>query len=493
MARISVLMCTDGTYPYYHGGVSVWCDQVVQNIDADFKIFAITHAPNRTPVFKIPPNVRDICAVSLWGTPEPGWVDGSFLKTYHKKARTTHSVIQNRFIDAFSDAVDCILQGGPPERLGNAFLALHLYFTEFDYAKSMASTEAWEVFLEACKRRFSGLQTLTVDDVTTCMRWMQRFLGILAAPLQKADVTHSSIANLAGVVGVLKKLLHGCPLLLTEHGIYLRELYLGLMRSGYSEACRRFLAGFNESIVRMNYHFADTITALGSFNKAWQIRLGAPEGRVCIAPNGIDPKRFCPVVRTGARPVVVTLARIYPIKGIEFLLRAAAIVRKKVPSVLFRVFGEPADLKYYRRCQQIVADERMEETVEFGVTNDPPSALAAADVFCLPSVSEGMPYSILEAMFSGRTVVASDVGNIAEMLDGTGVLVPPGDAAALADALISVIEGEGAEQYRNSLASAALKRAHLLYTTEQSMNQFRNLYETLLSNRRSARLHVVAG
>jgi hypothetical protein len=52
MARISVLMCTDGTYPYYHGGVSVWCDQVVQNIDADFKIFAITHAPNRTPVLR---------------------------------------------------------------------------------------------------------------------------------------------------------------------------------------------------------------------------------------------------------------------------------------------------------------------------------------------------------------------------------------------------------------------------------------------------------
>jgi polysaccharide biosynthesis protein PelF len=493
MARFSILMCVDGTYPYYHGGVSVWCDQMVQSIDADFQVFAITHAPNRTPVFKLPPNVTDIRAVSLWGTPEPGWSDASFLKTYQRKARTTRAVIRNRFLRIFSETVDCLLRRGrSPERLGKAFLELHLYFAEFDYAKSMTSPEAWEVFLQACERGFPDSQKLTIDDVTTCMRWLQRFLGVLAVPLPKTEITHSSIASLAGVAGVLKKLLHGSPFLLTEHGIYLRELYLGLMRSGYSEACRRFLACFNEAIVRMNYHFADVITALGSFNKAWQIRLGAPEGRICIVPNGIDPKRFRPVVKTEARPVVMTLARIYPIKGIEFLLRAAAIVRKKVPSVLFRVLGEPADLKYYQCCQQIVADERMEETVEFGVTNDPPSALAAADVFCLPSVSEGMPYSILEAMFSGRTVVASDVGNVAEMLEGTGLLVPPADPDALARALVSVLEGEGAEQYRKSLVNAALKRAHSLYTIEQSMNRFRDLYESLLCDKHNTRLHIAA-
>jgi polysaccharide biosynthesis protein PelF len=220
MARFSILMCVDGTYPYYHGGVSVWCDQMVQSIDADFQVFAITHAPNRTPVFKLPPNVTDIRAVSLWGTPEPGWSDASFLKTYQRKARTTRAVIRNRFLRIFSETVDCLLRRGrSPERLGKAFLELHLYFMEFDYAKSVTSMDAWAVFLEACKRRFSGLQTLTVDDVTTCMRWMQRFLGILSAPLQTTDVTHSSIANLAGVVVVLKKLLHVCPILLTEHGV----------------------------------------------------------------------------------------------------------------------------------------------------------------------------------------------------------------------------------------------------------------------------------
>jgi glycosyltransferase involved in cell wall biosynthesis len=497
MARLSVLMCSEGTYPYHQGGVSVWCDQLIQGLpEVDFHVFAITRAPNRKPVFQIPSNVIGLHPVSLWGRQEPGCSeDGSFVQICERKARTTSSVIGREFLKPFSEIVNCVFTTRfAPEKLGQALLSLHVYFKRFDFAKSMTSPEAWTVFLQACEHSFPDGQKLSVHEATMCMRWMQRFLGILSAPLPRTDISHSSIAGLASVPGVLNKLLHGSPFLLTEHGIYLRELYLWLMRTGYTHACRRFLVAFNEAIVKMNYHFADQVTALGTFNKAWQVRLGASEGKIAITPNGVDPKLFRPVIRpVDGRPVVLTMARIHYIKGIEFLLRAAAIVRPRVPSVLFRVLGEPANLEYFRRCQKIVADHGLQGTVEFGSTEEPASAYPDADIFCLPSVSEGMPYSILEAMFSGCAIVATDVGNVSEMLAETGIIVRPADPEALAQALLTLLEGgEAAHQYRSSLAKAALKRAQSLYTSDRAVDRFRDLYQSLTYDRHIANLHTAA-
>ena len=240
-------------------------------------------------------------------------------------------MIRREFLEPFSEIVNCVFATrSAPEKLGHALLSLHLYFKRFDFARSMTSPEAWEVFLQACENSFPDGQKLSVHEATMCMRWMQRFLGILSAPLPRTDISHSSIAGLASIPGVLNKLLHGTPFLLTEHGIYLRELYLWLMRTGYTHACRRFLVAFNEAIVKMNYHFADVVTALGTFNKSWQVRLGAGEAKIAITPNGVDQK-LPPVIRPeGGRPVVLTMARIHYIKGVLFL-RAAAMVRPRCP------------------------------------------------------------------------------------------------------------------------------------------------------------------
>lgn len=492
MAR-SVLLCTDGTYPHHHGGVSVWCDQLIRTLsDVEFRVFALTGAPNRKTVFSIPSNVRQIVEVPLWGTHEPGFAEGGFWTMWQKKRRTRDEA-EERFLPLFARAVEGLLHPGSPvlsdpDSLAQALLDLHLYFTQFDYSRSMSSPLAWQTFQETCGLTFG--EQMTIDDLITMKRWMQRLLGLLAAPLPETSVTHTSIAGLAGVAGTLAKKLRGTPFLITEHGVYLRELYLSLMRSGFSEVCRRFLATFYGSLVRMNYYFSDSITALGAFNKGWQVRVGAPESRVVIAPNGTDPSRFYPATKIADRPPVVgTLARIYYIKGIEFMVRAAAIVHQQMPEVQFRIYGEPADKKYYERCRQIAREGGLEGVLTWSVTDKPAEVLREMDVFCLSSLSEGMPYSVLEAMFSGVAVVASDVGNVADMLNGTGVLVPPADPEALAEGLLSVVR-DGA--YRESLTRAALERARSIYTTEQAINRFRGLYETLLDSRKDTRLHQAA-
>jgi glycosyltransferase involved in cell wall biosynthesis len=496
MARISVLMCSEGTYPYTQGGVSVWCDQLIRGLpDFDFKIFAITNSPDAKPVYSLPLNVSGIRPVALWGTQELGYQEATFAEIYQRKARTTPVVVRKEFLENFYQAANCIVRSGPcPEQLAKALLDLHIYFKHFDFAKTMTSPEAWDVFLRVCERSFPDGQELTIHDVTTCMRWMQRFLGILAVPLPQADITHGSMSGLSSVPGVLNKFLTGAPFLLTEHGIYMRELYLSLMRVGQSNACRRFLLAFNEAIVRMNYHYADVVTALGTFNKSWQLELGATESKIRITPNGTDPEHFqSSSRRRKSKPLVLTMARVYRLKGIEFLVRAAAEVRSRFGPVTFRVLGEIVDQEYFHECKTFIDENGLEDTIEFSTTKNPGAALAEADVFCLPSISEGMPYCILEAMFSGLPVIATDVGNISEMLGGTGIVVPPADPEALAKAILSLLENpDTAYHHRLALGEAAQKRAHSLYTTKQAVGRFKEIYQSLLYERAIPEMHTAA-
>jgi glycosyltransferase involved in cell wall biosynthesis len=135
----------------------------------------------------------------------------------------------------------------------------------------------------------------------------------------------------------------------------------------------------------------------------------------------------------------------------------------------------------------------LQRNVEFGSTEDPTSAYANADVFCLPSISEGMPYSVLEAMFSSCPIVASDVGNIAEMLGGTGIVVRPADPDGLAKALLSFLDGEEhARAYRSAMAQAALERALSLYTVAKATGAFRELYQLLSHDENTSSLHTAA-
>jgi polysaccharide biosynthesis protein PelF len=95
------------------------------------------------------------------------------------------------------------------------------------------------------------------------------------------------------------------------------------------------------------------------------------------------------------------MARIFRLKGIDVLIRAAAQVRDHVPAVLFHVLGDVADHAYFAECQELVRQHRLADNVSFGGIRDSASAYSQADMLCLPSLSEGLPYVVIEAMLSG--------------------------------------------------------------------------------------------
>jgi glycosyltransferase involved in cell wall biosynthesis len=455
----------------------------------DFHVFAITHSPTQRPVFSTPTNVRSTQTVPLWGTEQPGCEILPFSQTYRRKLRTSPGVIRSHFLEPFELALRSILDVRfPSVVLAHALLRLHRYFQDYDYGQTVSSLEAWEAFLRISSEMISEPdRKLNVEESTLCMRWLQRYLAVLSYPYPLTDLTHASMAGLAGIPGVIQKVLHGSGFLLSEHGIFLREFYIAQWRTGYSEGCKRFLLTLNEAIVRMNYHFADTVTALCEFNKHWQLRLGACMDKIRILPNGVDPETF--YARKGGgpeRPTVLTMSHIFPLKGIDVLLRAALLVREHVPNVRLRILGNVADEDYYRECLRFVAEHGLKDSIAWGHTKDPAAAYHEAHVFCLPSISEAMPYSLLEAMHSGCPVVATDVGGVAEILGRTGLVVKPRDPEALARGLLFLLEpGHAGEERRSRLASAALSRAMQRYTIEGAVQRFAGLYRNLASPLRS--------
>jgi glycosyltransferase involved in cell wall biosynthesis len=198
-----------------------------------------------------------------------------------------------------------------------------------------------------------------------------------------------------------------------------------------------------------------------------------PQRKVALVPNGLDVSRFA----TGRvpRPVrnVVVVANLRPEKGHEVLIDAASDVLASVPDARFHVIGGGSE---HARLVALARTRGVAHVVSFlGHSDTIPEQLAAADAFVLPSRTEATPNAVLEAMAAALPVVASAVGGVPEVIEHgrTGLLVPPGDSRALADAVIALMRDE-------SLAArlGAAARAHVVgrYSFERMVASFEHIY-----------------
>ena len=174
------------------------------------------------------------------------------------------------------------------------------------------------------------------------------------------------------------------------------------------------------------------------------------------------------------RPVVLSLARLNGRKGLGTLLEAAALV----PEAAFAVAGEGAERPALEaRIRGLGLEHRFRL---LGQRDDVPALLANSDVFVLPSMREGLPLSVLEAMAAGRPVVASAIGGTDEIVTAgeTGLLFPPGDAPALAQALRRLFADP---DLANRLSGAARVLVRNEFAAEIMTRRVEAIYEELLS------------
>jgi len=483
---LSVLLTTEGTYPYHSGGVSTWCDNLIKGLpDVEFTLLPIMMHPYVSFKYDLPPNVIRVVNVPLWGTEEPAEyiLDIPFSHVYVSKHQTTESVIAQDFLPLFREFIRLIYtEPTDAARAGEIIYELYRYFRRFDYNTTFKSQLVWDAFvaeiLDGVTQR-AGPQVPSLFELTEALRWLYRFLIPLNADPPKVDLTHSTAAAFCGIPCVIAKLRDGTPFLLTEHGVYIREQYLSVSRMKTSFSAKEFLLNLIVTIARVNYHFADQISPVCHYNQRWELAHGAAEARIKVIYNGVDASLFAPREVGGRERVVVSAARIDPLKDIETLIRAAKYVREAEPDVRFMVYGSVSDQDYYQQCLDLRASLGLDDCFSFpGHTGTPWEVYNQGAVVALTSISEAFPYSVIEAMACGRAVVASDVGGVREALEGCGLLVRPREPEAFAASLLSLLRDPEAQL---QMGQDARDRVLNLFTLERFVLEYEESYRELAS------------
>lgn len=487
MAKLSVLLTTEGTYPFQKGGVSTWCHLLINDLpEVDFKIFSIAANPYLPNRYQLAPNVSELIKVPLWGTDNPSEYSwrSPFSRVLQSKFKTTKQAIASKFIPVFTEFLTGIfLTEASVERLGHLLLKMHEYFLEYDYHKTMTSEQTWEVFEKIATDDWQeqyDFSNLTLADLTEAMRLFYRFFIVIQIPVPHVDITHASAAAFCGLPCVIAKLQRGTPYLLTEHGIIIREQYLNLNSSIPSLFVRQFLYRLIGAVVKINYHFADQISPVCEYNARWERWWGIPDEKIRVIYNGADPKKFHPTPPVEKeRLQVMNMGLIFPLKGQIDLIRAAVIVKEKIPNVEFRFYGKPSDEKYYQECLEVIKKHRIENTINFaGFTSEPWRAYSEADVVAMASISEGFPYALIEAMLSGATIVSTDVGGVNEALGDTGLMVQAKRPQELAAAILKLLELPPEE--RRAFGKRAYDRALSLFTQQKFLDEHLDSYNQLI-------------
>ena len=230
-------------------------------------------------------------------------------------------------------------------------------------------------------------------------------------------------------------------------------------------------------LVRMASRLTDHFVCVSRDTARLSVEQGVPASRVRTIWNGIDPGRFSYTGPRTGEPIV-TVARLSPEKGVEGLLRAAALALRECPSLRFEIAGEGPCLPELKRLAlQLGVSDR----VQFlGQVRDVPGLLARASMFVLPSESEGVALTLLEAMAKGLPVAATRVGGNCEVVvDGeTGLLVPAGDAGALASAMLRLRDPGTAL----AMGQAGRRRVERFFDVRRMVAAYESLYRTDRSN-----------
>ena len=206
---------------------------------------------------------------------------------------------------------------------------------------------------------------------------------------------------------------------------------------------------------------------------------------VTVLENGVDHARFLAVPPLSARAAaprrVGVAANLRPVKGLDVLLDAAARLTGEYRDLVFQIAGEG---EMRRPLEESARERGLGGRFQLlGAVSDIPAFLGGLDVAVLCSRSEGMSNALLEYMAAGRAVVATAVGAAPDLIeDGVhGLLVPPGDAGRLAQAVDALLRRP---DLARRLGEAARRRARDRYSREAMVERFTEFYERLASRRR---------
>lgn len=478
-----VLILTEGTYPYFRGGVSTWTHNLLMNLDEfRFIVVALVANPYVSLAYKLPGNVERVVMFPLWGVEVIGEYLSPSVRDASKPKPPTQA-LKGDFIPNLRVLISEIKNGGRrPKVLGEALYRLHEFLTRYDYKAAFKDEETWRAFIDelALDPLYSRLKAAYLIRAG---RIIQHILRVLTLEIPMVDLCHSSVASLCGVLAVIHKIRYGTPYLLTEHGVFFRERLLDLVAEAKDLIDKYFWLNLCRSVVRLNYFYADKILPVCGFNVDWEVEFDVPRGRIEVIYNGVDIERFRPIPQLESEsPLIVVMARIDKLKDLTNMIEAMDYIVGEIPDASCEIFGPIDDEEYYRVCLDLVDKLDLNGHVRFmGLTTTPEVEYNRAKVVVQPSISEGFPFAVVEAMACGKAVVATDVGGVREALEGCGIVVPARSPKALGEAVVKVLRDE---KLRVGLGLKARRKAVERFSYRRFLTEYRRVYIEAVSKRK---------
>ncbi len=286
--------------------------------------------------------------------------------------------------------------------------------------------------------------------------------------------THGGIAGLYGRLAARKA---GTPAVVhTVHGIHYLHYRNPVAKRAFIVLERR-LSRSTDAVV---------FVSVADMERAAHLRLALPP-KARLIRNGVPPiakerLRDPAAVRAGlgavGKPLVVAVSRLHRQKGVTDLLRAVPLVRAEIPDVHVVVAGGGPLAK--RLGTELKALRIADNAALLGERKDALDILAAADLFVLPSLWEGLPYVLVEAAALGKPIVATDIDGVREVIrsGATGVLVPPRDPGALAASILLLLKDKA---FADGLGAAARAEIPPQFSIERMIGETESLYLEVLS------------
>jgi glycosyltransferase involved in cell wall biosynthesis len=262
--------------------------------------------------------------------------------------------------------------------------------------------------------------------------------------------------------------------------------------------CGETLTPLQKRVQKMFCRMADCILANAEGVRRWLIREGYPARKIQVIRNGIvgpapvaNARRGWLRQELGLSPdarLIAVCSRLNRMKGLEYFLDAAAVLAPLQPDVRFLIVGgngHRTDGTYQGELERYAASRGLEDRVIFtGFRTDVARMLPEIDISVLPSLSEGLSNSLLEAMAAGVPVIATKVGGTPELVeDGeTGLLVPPRDSVALGQAMTLLLEHP---ETARRIGEAGRSDVTARFSIDRMVHDTQSLYVKLLGSSRA--------